>query len=106
MKKNIFLFILLFTGSFVFSQSESYVPSIKTQKAFTKIDFLSINLPSSNHNLGLAGIHYNLNINDWSYAVLGIYGAVGGDKGGLFTLGINAGVKKELALTFEITKIS
>ncbi|MEN8125737.1 MAG: hypothetical protein ABFR32_11480 [Bacteroidota bacterium] len=60
------------------------------------MDYLSTEMPLDEKNLGLAGIHYNLFLNDWAYAGIGMYGAVTGTRGGLFTLGVNAGIKKNL----------
>jgi len=89
----------------VFAQNEE-VSRKKTQKAFGKIDFLSINMPESNilneKNMGFTGIHYNLMLNDWAYAGAGIYGAVTGERGGFFTLGVNAGIKKYLGKNFYV----
>lgn len=96
MKKFIILVTILVTNQFIFSQNETYLPILKSQKAFSKIDFLSIGMPLSDPNMGFTGIHYNLLLNDWSYAGVGIYGAVSGNRGGFFTLGVNAGIKKEL----------
>jgi hypothetical protein len=93
MKKSLLLCLFAFISSFLFSQHE-LIPEKKTQKAFAKLDFLSLDLPADDPNMGFTGIHYNLMINNWSYAGLGIYGAVSGNKGGFFTLGINAGIKK------------
>jgi len=47
-------------------------------------------------NMGLTGIHYNLLLNKFMYVGLGFYGSVNGQRGGLFTLGVNLGVKKNL----------
>ncbi|PQB07492.1 hypothetical protein BST83_10215 [Polaribacter filamentus] len=105
MKKYIFLFALLFTSQFIRSQNEN-IPETKTQKGFGKIDFLSIKMPDitipNELNMGFTGIHYNLMINDWSYAGLGIYGAVTGERGGFFTLGVNAGIKKYFTENFYL----
>ena len=52
--------------------------------------------------MGFTGIHYNLMLNDWSYAGVGLYGAVAGNTGGFFTLGVNAGIKKYLGDNFYV----
>ncbi|WP_226789180.1 hypothetical protein [Polaribacter reichenbachii] len=79
---------------------------MKTQKAFGKIDFLSIKMPETSipneANMGFTGIHYNLMLNNWAYAGTGIYGAVSGERGGFFTLGVNLGVKKYFSDAFYI----
>ncbi|NVJ89621.1 MAG: hypothetical protein HWD82_09305 [Flavobacteriaceae bacterium] len=85
------------------AQNDNYFEK-RTQKAFGKIDFLSIDMPTTTipneKNMGFTGIHYNLMINNWAYAGLGIYGAVTGERGGFFTLGVNAGIKSYLSESF------
>lgn len=93
MKKNILLIISLIFIQFSISQ-EKNVPEKKIQKGFGKIDFMSLGLPENDPNMGFLGIHYNIFLKDWAYTGLGIYGAVSGNKGGFFTLGFNAGIKK------------
>ena len=71
------------------------VPEKKLQKGFGEIDFLSIGMPNNEVNMGITGIHYNIELSKWgAYGGLGIYGAVSGIRGGFFTLGVNLGVKK------------
>lgn len=105
MKKFIVLFLTLVLSQFLFSQSEN-VPQKKTQKAFAKIDFLSIQMPETNilnePNMGFSGIHYNFNLSNNFYTGAGIYGSVTGKRGGFFTLGVNAGYKKQLSSKFYI----
>lgn len=106
MKKYIFLFTLLVSNQFIFSQTEN-IPKKITQKGFAKIDFLSIDMPltiniSDEPNMGFTGIHYNLFLNDLFYTGIGLYGSVSGIRGGFFTLGVNAGVKKYFSNEFYI----
>ncbi|MGK0413176.1 MAG: hypothetical protein ACJA1B_001378 [Polaribacter sp.] len=105
MKKILFLFALLFLGQILIAQN-NLVPEKKAQNAFAKIDFMSFNMPESNIpdelNMGFTGIHYNLMLNDWSYAGLGIYGSISGARGGFFTLGVNAGIKKYFGKDFYV----
>jgi hypothetical protein len=97
MKNILLLFSIIFSSQFLAAQTK-LVPEKKTQKAFGKINFLSINMPETTivneGNMGFTGIHYNLMLNDWSYAGIGIYGAINGARGGFFTLGVIAGIKK------------
>ncbi len=105
MKKLFFLFALLIASVTINAQKNN-IPEKKSQKAFGKIDFLSIRMPETNipneKNMGFTGIHYNLMLNDWAYAGAGIYGAVTGNRGGFFTLGVNAGIKKYLGKDFYV----
>ena len=93
MKKHI-LFIALFSILFSYGQENS-IPEQKTQKSFFAVNFLSVDMPTNDlgideDHLGLTGIHYNLKFSDF-YAGIGLYGAVRGKRGGLFTLGVNLG---------------
>lgn len=89
------LLVLTFSVHFFYAQNENLEK--KSQIGFAQLDFLSIDMPDANEaNMDFTGIHYNAMLNDWSYAGLGFYGAVGGERGGFFTLGLNLGIKKEI----------
>jgi hypothetical protein len=100
MKKVFFLFLIFQIG---FLQAQE-IPKKNTQKAFGQINFMSINMPNleipNEANMGFTGIHYNLYLNNWSYAGIGFYGSVAGQRGGFFTLGVNAGIKKNITENF------
>ena len=105
MKKIILFIAFVILQNISFSQNTNIVDK-KTQKAFAKLDYLSIDMPITDipneKNMGFTGIHYNLMINDWAYAGLGLYGAVSGNRGGFFTLGVNAGIKKYFGEQFYL----
>ncbi|MFY9243613.1 MAG: hypothetical protein WAO74_11355 [Polaribacter sp.] len=105
MKKFLLLLVIVLCIQSLVAQVDK-IPKKKTQEAFGKLDFLSIDMPETDipneKNMGFTGIHYNLMLNDWAYAGLGIYGAVSGNRGGFFTLGVNAGIKKYLGESFYI----
>ncbi len=88
--------IVCFIMSVHFFYAQTEVPTKKTQIGFGQIDYLSIKMPDNEVNMDFTGLHYNLKLNDWSYAGVGLYGAVGGIRGGFFTLGINAGIQQKL----------
>ncbi|WP_299014355.1 hypothetical protein [uncultured Polaribacter sp.] len=98
--KKYFLFILIVSLSLNLIAQQKDIPPKIAQKGFTKIDFLSINMPEAEipnePNMGFSGIHYNIFLNKDIYAGIGIYGSVTGKRGGFFTLGVNAGYKKFL----------
>lgn len=104
MLKN-WLAVFLFFLQFFYSYSQEYnnldIPKL-TQKGFAELSFLSVNMPEDEKNLGLAGVHYNLYLNKWAYAGLGIYGAVAGERGGFFTLDANVGVRANLFSNFYL----
>lgn len=92
---KIALVVIALTSVFTcYAQSE--IPTKTTQKGFGQVDYLPIKMPKNEVNMGFTGIHYNLMLNDWSYVGTGFYGAVGGIRGGFFTLGINAGIKPKI----------
>jgi len=95
----ILLLILAFlsTSNTIYGQQNNSpeIPKL-TQKSHFKLDFLSTEMPEDETNMGLAGIHYNFLLNEWSYAGIGMYGAVSGIRGGFFTLGVNAGIRKNI----------
>lgn len=99
MKKLILVVFIIISSTFSVAQTES-IPEIKTQKGFIKLDFLSLEMPETNitnePNMGFMGIHYNLFLNKNFYTGAGIYGAISGKRGGFFTLGVNAGFKKNI----------
>jgi hypothetical protein len=102
MKKTFILILFLLSTHLVISQEKSAIPKNQTQKGFASIDYLSIKMPLDEFgypeiNMGITGIHYNFWLNKNIYTGLGFYGSVDGKRGGMFTLGINAGVKSMLS---------
>jgi hypothetical protein len=99
MLKNRLVFLFLFLQIFFFLHSQEidklHIPKF-TQKGFVELSYLSVKMPSDEENLGLVGANFNLYLNDWAYAGLGMYSAVTGIRGGLFTLNVNAGIRKTL----------
>ncbi|MCT4698789.1 hypothetical protein [Tenacibaculum haliotis] len=88
--------LVCFTLSVHFLYAQTNIPKKETQKGFGQLDFLSIKMPEGETNMDFTGIHYNIKPNNWSYVGLGFYGAVGGIRGGFFTLGINAGIQHKI----------
>ncbi len=88
--------MVCFTLSVYFLYAQTEIPQQETQIGFGQLDFLSIKMPDNEKNMDFTGVHYNLKPNKWSYVGVGIYGAVGGVRGGFFTLGINAGIQHKI----------
>ena len=66
-----------------------------------RLNFIPVQMPTSfdpnlKPTMGLMGLHYQTPLNKWLYAGVGMHGAVTGDQGGLFTLGVELGLKKQL----------
>ncbi len=98
MKTILSLLLLLFVSRLAAQENE--IPKRYTQKGFVMADFLSVDMPTNDlgideDHMGLSGIHYNLQFQNF-YTGLGFYGAIRGKRGGFFTLGVNAGVKSNL----------
>lgn len=95
MKKH--LLILTFLFAYCSYAQKSIVPTKNAQPSFLMADFLSVEMPKLDsgrveRNMGIIGIHLNRTFNKY-YVGLGMYGAVSGERGGFFTLGLNAGYK-------------
>ncbi len=102
MKIIILSFMLLFALQGL-SQNKSPVQIPKlSQKANVRINYLPVSMPENENDMGLAGIHYNLFLNKWIYTGIGMFSAVTGTRGGLFTLGVNLGVKKNILNRFYL----
>lgn len=108
MKKIVLLIILLFAFK-TYSQNYS-INDLKGKelKNSIRLNYILIDQPDITYNygdgttykldptMGLFGLNYNIPLNDWLYTGAGFHGAVYGDQGGLFTLGVNLGVNKKI----------
>jgi len=101
--KKIFIILLIcaFT-QVVISQEKEDIPTRFTQNGFVSLDYISVKMPNDEFNnpevnMGLTGIHYNLWLNKSVYGGVGFYGSIHGKRGGLFTLGVDLGIKKSLS---------
>ena len=97
MKKLILLtFTLLTLNSF--SQINLDNLNVKELHNNIRLNYTLVNQPVDKVSYGLeptmgfVGINYNIPLNDWLYTGAGFHGAITGDQGGLFTLGVNLGV--------------
>lgn len=98
MKKILFL-TLLFLSTYSIAQSYD-LTNLKGKEMHNSIrlNYISVQQPVHQVNydlestMGLVGINYNIPINSWLYTGAGFHGAITGDQGGLFTLGVNLGV--------------
>lgn len=92
-KRTLFCFTIM-SVHFFYSQNE--IPAKKTQFGFAQLDYLSIKMPDNEQNMDFTGVHYNVTFKNQFYVGAGFYGAVGGIRGGFFTLGINAGIQQKI----------
>jgi hypothetical protein len=98
--KKIAVVLSVFITTIIVAQ-ENQIPKKFTQNGFANLDYISVKMPNDEfnnpeENMGLAGVHYNLWLNESIYTGLGFYGSIRGKRGGFFTLGINAGIKTNL----------
>ncbi len=93
LKRTLF-YVFILSVHFFYAQND--IPTKQKQLGFSQLDFLSIKMPEDEQNMDFTGIHYNLKLNNKFYVGSGFYGAVGGIRGGFFTLGINAGIQQKL----------
>ena len=101
MKKTSLFLLAICISCALFSQEKNSIPIKKIQAGFASIDYLSLKMPLNKFgepeiNMGITGIHYNLWLNKSIYGGVGFYGSVNGKRGGMFTLGVNFGMKSML----------
>lgn len=98
MKKSL-LIISIFLGFQSFSQNYS-LSDFEPKEMYNSIrlNYLMVHQPVDkvgyglDPKMGFVGFNYNIPINDWLYTGAGFHGAITGDQGGLFTLGVNLGI--------------
>lgn len=100
--KRVF-FSILFSLFYFLSFCQEKPSSLKGKELHNKVrlNFIPVEMPSDKFpslkpTMGLTGLHYQIPINDWLYGGAGFHFAVTGDQGGLFTLGAELGVNKQL----------
>ena len=101
--KSSLLPILLLLWYSSYTQNNS-IPEKNKLRGFFYIDYLSTDMPVNDlgfdeRQMGLSGIHYNVMLDNF-YGGLGIYGAVRGERGGFFTLGLDLGHRSNLYKNF------
>lgn len=84
-----------------FSQENIATLKGRALKNTVRLNFIPVQMPtdfdaSLKPTMGLMGLHYQIPINNWLYGGVGMYAAVTGDQGGLFTFGVEFGVNKQL----------
>jgi hypothetical protein len=105
--KNIFLLLLFLLNFAAFSQNDNSYSSLNTKVLNNKIrlNYTTVHMPDEKGiydnfqlkpTMGFVGLNYNIPINSWLYTGAGFHFAITGDQGGLFTLGVNLGVNKQL----------
>ncbi len=101
--KKIFFLLITFVALNTFSQTDN-LSNLKGNELRNSIrlNYILVHQPVSDVNyeldptMGFIGLNYNFPLNDWLYTGVGFHAAITGDQGGLFTLGVNLGVNKQL----------
>ncbi|HAK61431.1 MAG TPA: hypothetical protein DCO77_13810, partial [Nitrospiraceae bacterium] len=82
------------------SLAGSAEPAIDTWHGQYRLSYETVHLPQD-ENMGLLGAHYLIDISPWLYTGVSAFGAVTGERGGFFTGGFEAGVRKKLTHRFS-----
>ncbi|MFT5762320.1 MAG: hypothetical protein ACI8WA_001448, partial [Polaribacter sp.] len=106
---NAFLFSLLFLLFSTLSFSQENIATLKgtALKNSIRLNFIPVQMPTDfdprlKSTMGMMGLHYKVPINNWLYGGVGMYAAITGDQGGLFTLGAELGLQKKLFTDFYL----
>lgn len=95
------VFFAIFTvSSFALPvSSHSFNPQkivLQKQTGFIRFSYDQVTMPSTNPSMGLLGVNYFSDLTPLIYGGMGLYGAVNGNQGGLFILGVGAGLHREM----------
>lgn len=102
MKKILFLLLVLLSFN---SFSQNYnLDNLKGKelKNSIRLNYTLVHQPTDkvsydlDPTMGFLGFNYNIPLNNWMYTGIGFHTAITGDQGGLFTLGVNLGVNKQI----------
>ena len=106
MKKTVFIFTFIFTFS-IFAQEKKNISDLKGTefKNSIRLNFIPVQMPTDfdpnlKGTMGMMGLHYRVPINNSLYGGIGMYAAITGDQGGLFTLGAELGIQKKIYNNF------
>ncbi|MFY9243961.1 MAG: hypothetical protein WAO74_13150 [Polaribacter sp.] len=98
MKKLLIIFLTVFSFQ-CFSQENTLNDfEVKELHNNIRLNYILVRQPvdkvgyALQPTMGFIGLNYNIPLNDWLYTGAGFHGAITGDQGGLFTLGVNLGV--------------
>ncbi|CAL2086811.1 conserved hypothetical protein [Tenacibaculum sp. 190524A02b] len=102
LSKNILLAGCLALSTW-FSLGQENLTTLKgtALKNKVRLNFIPVEMPSSKYpnlksTMGMMGLHYQFPFNNWLYGGAAMHAALTGDQGGLFTLGVELGINKQL----------
>lgn len=96
-----FLIYFLTFISISFSQENLTNLEGRELKNSVRLNFIPVEMPYKKFTnlkptMGMIGLHYQIPLNNWLYGGAAMHAAVTGDQGGLFTLGIELGLRKQV----------
>lgn len=101
--KRILLIAIFSLSISLFSQEANILSNLKGKELHNKVrlNFIPVSLPVDEFpelpkTMGLAGLHYQVPLNNWLYAGAAFHFATTGDQGGLFTLGAELGFNQKI----------
>ncbi|MEI6865394.1 hypothetical protein [Flavicella sp.] len=97
--KKIPVFLCLLLSFFIKAQDEH--KNIKSLSGYEiensiKLNYIPVDIQLGEIPMGILGVHYDFSLNKNFYAGVGIFTAVKGDQGGLFTLGAEVGFQQKI----------
>lgn len=99
MKKIVFILLTVCNTLGMVSQSHKeafIVAERKTLSNSIKLDYIPVKMPDGEIPMDIIGLHYDLNLGKYFYTGVGMYAAIIGDQGGLFTLGAEIGLQQKI----------
>lgn len=101
-KSKLYHFSFFFLVTY-FTFSQENLSFLKGKELHNKIrlNFIPVQMPSNKFpvlkpTMGMMGLHYQIPFNDWLYGGAAMHSALTGDQGGLFTLGVELGINKQI----------
>ena len=86
-----------FAAEKIITDTDNHKVMLQSQTGFFRFSYDNIKMPQHIQRMGLLGINYYSDFTPDIYGGIGAYGAVTGTQGGLFTLGVGAGVHHQFA---------
>jgi len=102
-KKLTFILCFFLSLSLLGQEKSLNLLTGKELTSSVRLQYYSVDMPldkvTSNidEKMGLMSAHYTLPVNEWLYVGTGMYAALFGDQGGLFTLGVDIGINTPIA---------
>lgn len=102
--KKIFTLVLsLYRAShYAADKTNTTLIPVYKQPGFVRFDFQQVAMPFGEKSMGLMGAHYLIKVNDYLNLGGGFLGGITGQRGGLFTLGLDGNLSLPLSKTLSL----